>query len=242
MTAFIFDMDGTIVDNMSFHLEAWRAFFAERGINFGGDGLWAHITGRSSPETLRAVLGEHLSDELVASYSDDKERIYRAIYRPHLRPIAGLERFLSEARQLGVSMALATSAGRVNIEFVVGGLGIGPFFSAIVGSDDVPRGKPHPDLFLTAAQRLAVRAGDCLVFEDSLSGIEAAGRAGMRAVAITTAHAASELSAPSVVRVIRDYTSLDPASLREWATSKYDWCCEADLRFTAEARRARRTL
>jgi HAD superfamily hydrolase (TIGR01509 family) len=134
-----------------------------------------------------------------------------------MRLIAGLERFLNEARQLGVPMALATSAGRENIEFVMGGLGIGSFFSAIVAADDVQRGKPHPDLFLAAAQRLAVPPGDCLVFEDSLADIEAARRAEMRTVAITTAHAASELSYPSVVRIIQDYTSLELASLREWA-------------------------
>ncbi len=215
--AFLFDMDGTIVDNMSFHVQAWREFFAGKGVDLDDDELWDLVDGKASPEIIRSVLGDQLPDEHVKDDAEQKDRIYRDLYRSHLQPIAGLERFLKEARRRGVSVALATSAGQENIKLVVDGLEIRSLFSTITGFDEVQRSKPSPDLFLTAARKLGVDPETCLVFEDALAGVEAAGRARMHAVAITTSHAASEFTHPSVVRIVSDYTSLDVASLQEWA-------------------------
>jgi beta-phosphoglucomutase len=160
------------------------------------------------------VLGPDVSEAQIVEYAARKECLYRALFRPHLKPVAGLVEFLAAARHLGVPMALATSAGGRNIEFVLGGLGIAACFDAVVGGDDVPQGKRGPELFLAAAQGLGVEPGSCLVFEDALAGIQAAAMAGMRTVVVATNHQAEKWRAlPSVLDVVVDFTSLDPASL-----------------------------
>jgi len=214
--AFIFDMDGTLVDNMRFHAQAWAELFASLGVAISSGELRARTSGKTSTEILRGILGPHLSEGEVAEYIERKEELYRAAYLPHMKPIAGLDHFLSEAHRLNIPMAVATSAGERNIHFVLGGLGLEPYFQLIVGAEDVRWGKPNPAMLLTAAHRLKVAPEGCLVFEDSLAGLEAVRRAGMRAIAITTTHAAHELQGlPAVIQVIADYCGLNPASLLE---------------------------
>ena len=122
--------------------------------------------------------------------------------------------FLAESQRLGISMAVATAAGMANREFTLGGLGIVSYFSTVVGAEDVRHGKPHPEIFLKAADRLRVDPARCVVFEDAISGIEAAGRAGMKAVALATSLAAGEFQRhPAVTCIVRDYTSLQPRAL-----------------------------
>jgi beta-phosphoglucomutase len=211
--AFIFDMDGTLVDNMKFHTQAWCNFFSELGIEMTEDEVHRCTSG-TLQEIIRRICGNHLSDDEVAALGERKELFYRQMYRPHLKLIDGLKPFLDEARKLGILMAVATSAGQRNIDFVLNGLGIKPYFSALVGGDDVEFGKPHPETFLKASQRLDRPPEQCIVFEDTIAGIEAAQNAGMRAIAITTMlPAQSFVGLPVVQQLIEDYTSLNPASL-----------------------------
>lgn len=146
--AFIFDMDGTLVDSMPFHLQAWIELLAERGE-------------RTTPETF--------------------------------------------LRQTG---------GKTNRNFVLEGLAIAPYFSTVVGVEEIHEGKPHPEIFLRAAERLGVAPADCLVFEDAIAGIKAASRAGMKAMALaTTADAREFRNLPTVIQVAKDFTSLSAQSL-----------------------------
>jgi beta-phosphoglucomutase len=155
-----------------------------------------------------------LSDADIAALEERKESLFRALCRTGVQPIAGLIPFLAESGRLGISMAVATAAGRVNREFVLNGLGIASHFTAVVGPEDVQCGKPHPEIFLKAAARLGVHPTRCLVFEDALSGIEAAGRAGMKTVALTTSFDAQEFQDhPAVIYIARDYTHLQPHTL-----------------------------
>lgn len=214
--AFIFDMDGTLVDNMAFHFQAWFIFFREQGVDITEDQVRAHAFGRTSEEVLRAVLGDQLSPAEIAAHVERKEAIYRALYLPQMKPIPGLVDFLRQAQRLGILLAVATSAGMENIRLILEGLGLAPLFQVIVGADDVNLGKPDPEIYLTTAQRLRIAPRCCLVFEDSVLGLEAAQRAGMRAVAVATSHAPHELQAlPAVIQVIADYRDLHPASLLE---------------------------
>lgn len=214
--AFIFDMDGTLVDNMAFHVQAWFMFFREQGMDITEDQVRAQAFGKTSEEILRAVLGNHLTPVEIAAYAERKEVIYRALYLPQMKPLPGLVDFLHEAQRLGIPMAVATSARMENIRLVLEGLGIASLFQVLVGADDVSVGKPEPEIYLTTARRLHIPPERCLVFEDSMLGLEAAYRAGMRAIAVATSHAPHELQAlPAVIQVIADYRDVHPASILE---------------------------
>jgi beta-phosphoglucomutase family hydrolase len=208
--AFIFDMDGTLVDNMGYHAEAWLALFDSLGIHLKADDFQRRTAGKTNPEILRIFTGRDLSDAEVQALSIQKEMFYRDLYRPHLKTIPGLLPFLEKVREHKIPMGLATAAGKENITFVLKGLQLEAFFNTIVGADDIQNGKPDPEIFLKSANRLNFPPEDCIVFEDSLLGIEAAYRAGMRAVFITTSHLAGELSSHSAVLLsVPDFSVLD---------------------------------
>lgn len=182
--AFIFDVDGTLVDNMAVHNRIWLDFFVGLGVAVDPQTFHHQTAGRTAPEVIRLMLGNHLSDAEVWQYGEQKEGIYRATYQPH--SVLGLEQFLAQAQAAGVVMAVASAGGRRNIAFVLDSLNIRPYFQAIVSGEDVQNGKPAPDLFLKAADLLGVRPAECLVFEDAWHGVEAARRAGMAAIVLTT--------------------------------------------------------
>jgi beta-phosphoglucomutase len=212
--AFIFDMDGTMVDNMEFHTQSWLELFTTLGVQLDAEEFQRQTSGKTTGETLRQIIGPHLSDDEIVALSERKESLYRNLYGPHLKPVAGLISFLDAARRLDIPMAVATSAGRGNIQFVLDGLGVTSYFKVIAGGEDVQHSKPHPEMFLIAAQRLGTRPEHCLVFEDSLAGIEAARRAGMKAIVVTTTLGTQDIKDRDTVKqVIQDFTSLDPALL-----------------------------
>jgi beta-phosphoglucomutase family hydrolase len=210
--AFIFDMDGTIIDNMRFHNQTWVKLLATEGIAIDLEHFARRTSGKKNPEILREFVGSHLSDAEIAAFSARKEVLYRELYRPHVKAIDGLEAFLKTAQNLQIPMALATSSDQINIAFILTGLGLETSFNVIVGSENVTHSKPHPEIFLTAAQKLGVAPEQCLVFEDSRAGIEAAQQAGMQIVVLATTFPASELAGHKhTLRIVPDYTSLDPA-------------------------------
>lgn len=212
--AVIFDMDGTLLDNMSLHVETWIALLRDNGMEITAADYYASGFGGTAEEAVRHFLGQHLTDAEASVLADQKEFLYRYLLRSRLKPLPGLRRFLQALQQAGVPMAVATSAGSRNIEFVLEGMKVRSFFGVVVGAHNVVQGKPHPDLFLLAAESLGVPPEQCLVFEDSYPGFEAARRAGMRVVAVTTTHPREELlGVPGVVTVIADYKGLSPQAL-----------------------------
>ena len=215
-TAFLFDMDGTLADTMPFHLQAWMDLLGELGIRMAPQEFLRKTSGKMNHQILRDVLGMARCDAELARLEARKESRFRALCGAHLRPIAGLADFLAESRRLKVSLAVATAAGQENREFVLGGLGIACDFRIVVGAEDVRYGKPDPEIFLKAADALHVDPSRCVVFEDAISGIEAAGRAGMMAVALTTSLDAREFQGHSaVIYIAKDYTLLRPQTLME---------------------------
>jgi HAD superfamily hydrolase (TIGR01509 family) len=207
-------MDGTLVDNMAYHTRSWLELFAELKVEMTADRLERLMGSRTTPELLRHLLGRQISEQDIAAHAERKEVIYRAMYGPHLKAVEGVGQFLQKAQALGFSLALATSAGGRNIEFILSGLGIDGCFDVIIGGDDVPQGKSGPEIYLTAAARLAVSPAQCLVFEDSRSGIEAAYLAGMKVIVVATNAQADELRAqPAVIDVVSDFRGLEPANL-----------------------------
>ena len=170
--ALIFDMDGTIVDNMRVHTAVWLEVLAEFGINMTPLQFQAATAGNTNGELLRKLIDPQMSEARVAEIAHEKETRYRERFRPFLQPVAGLEPLLQQAQQANVTLAVATAANQPNIQYVLDGLDLRRYFATVVGADDVKRGKPEPDLFLLVAARLGLSPEVCLVFEDSLAGLE----------------------------------------------------------------------
>lgn len=213
MSAFIFDIDGTIIDSMRCHERSWDVFLARRGVPAAGEDFFRRTAGRTGTEVMRELLGALTDDEAHAAVRE-KEAIYRELFAAEFREIAGFTAFARAAKALGVRLACATAGDADNIAFALSGLGLAGFFDAAVGAHDVARGKPEPDLFLLAAERIGVAPARCLVFEDAPLGIEGARRAGMQAVAIASTLPADELGAAAhVVARAPDFTTLDPRAL-----------------------------
>ena len=210
--AFIFDIDGTIIDSMPFHARSWDVFAERHGLAPMERGFFHRTAGRTAVELMRDMLGARPDDELRALVRE-KESIYRELFAAQFREIPGFVAFARAAKSCGVRVACATAGDPENIAFALAHLGMSDFFHAAVGAHDVARGKPHPDLFLLAANRIGVPATDCVVFEDAPLGIEAAQRAGMHAVAITSTVGGDDLAGPHVVACAPDFTQLDPYAL-----------------------------
>jgi beta-phosphoglucomutase family hydrolase len=207
--AFIFDMDGTIVDNMAFHTKSWIAFFERRGQALDADEFFKATAGRQGKEIMRAYLGEHLTDDEIPVLDDEKESLYRELYAPHRKTVDGFDDLIVQAKLRGVALAVATAAPNANITFTLDGLDLRRHFDAVVGAADVARGKPNPDVFLKAAERCGVAPEHCIVFEDAPLGVEAARRAGMRAVVLTTTlPAAAFAEFDNVIHIISDFSEL----------------------------------
>ena len=212
--AFLFDMDGTIADTMPFHIQAWMGLLGELGVQMGPEEFLRKTSGKMNHQILREVLGIPISDADLAAFDERKESLFRTLCGPHLKPIGGLMEFLADSRRQGILMAVATAAGKANRAFTLDGLGITAYFDAVVGAEDVQSGKPSPEIFLRAAERVGAAPSSCVVFEDALSGVEAAERAGMKAVAMATSLTAREFQGhPAVIRIAADYTSLRPQDL-----------------------------
>jgi beta-phosphoglucomutase len=202
----IFDMDGTLVDNTPYHFKSWQAFYKKHELGELEQSTYkTSISGVPIIETLRGLF-PNADEATLKSYLNEKETYYREIYAPFLRPINGLENFLSELKAAGVKMAMASSATMEDINFILNKIPIRDDFEAIIDGSRVTKGKPNPQIFLKAAEELNADPTNCVVFEDSLAGIKAANAAGMKVVGITTGHAAAQLQPSSLV--IDDYSTL----------------------------------
>jgi beta-phosphoglucomutase len=215
MSAFIFDMDGTLVDNMRFHTQAWLQVLEELGLPEVAPDAWERRTsGVPNREILRQLKGDVFNDAEIAHWVARKELLYREKARRSVQEVPGAVAFVRAARAAGVPCAVATGAGPENITFTLDALGIRDAFDAIVGANDVKRGKPDPEVFLTSAARLGVTPSRAIVFEDAPMGLEGARRAGMRAVAIRgMLNDADFAGFDNVLCVIGDFHGLTPAAL-----------------------------
>ncbi|MEN9728890.1 MAG: hypothetical protein RLZ91_7 [Bacteroidota bacterium] len=194
MKAVLFDMDGVVVDNLAYHVDAWLLFCERHHIPLTREVFYRELNGMNSKDTFEWFYKREMSRAEVEVLEEEKEILYRGFYQDHMKPAAGLLLFLKALRAAGIKTALATSAGPGNIDFIVDGLGIRDQFDAIIGGAEVRKGKPDPEIYLKAAALVGVDPADCWVIEDSLQGIAAGLNAGMRVVGITTSHTATELA------------------------------------------------
>lgn len=203
----VFDMDGTLVDNMHFHHRAWKEFLAMHHIHISDEEFHQKNVG-----TIREVIPKfmpHVQDPAwIMELGMQKEAVYRQLYGPHIKPIKGLQQFLADVYGAGIPIALATAADAKNIEFTLEGLGMAHYFRAITGSEEVAKGKPDPDVYLISARKLHADPQACIAFEDTPSGVKAALAAGMQVVGLATTHTREELSEYPLLRIIDDYQGL----------------------------------
>jgi beta-phosphoglucomutase len=200
--AVLWDVDGTLIDSSEYHWLSWRDALAAENFPLTRE-QFAAIFGRRNDEILREYFGPGFPAAEVARVGDAKETRYRALVRERgIALLPGVRRWLDRLRGEGWRQAMASSAPRANLEAIITALGIGDYFAVIVSAEDVTRGKPDPQVFLTAAEKLGVAPASCVVVEDAPSGVEAARRAGMRAVGVLTAHA--DLGADIVVRTLEE--------------------------------------
>jgi beta-phosphoglucomutase len=203
--ALLFDLNGTIVDDMNFHISAWHRILNDLGATLSLERTKQECYGKND-ELLERIFPGRFSMEQKLAMSIEKEKKYQEDFRPLLKPINGITDFLEKAKQAGIPMAIGSAAIMFNIDFVLDGLDIRQYFDAIVGAEHVVESKPDPETFTLCADRLGTPYKDCIVFEDSPKGVEAAARAGMKAVVITTMHTKEEFGElNNILFFIEDY-------------------------------------
>jgi beta-phosphoglucomutase len=214
--AVIFDMDGVIVDNMEYHKRAWGVFLKKYAPEIELEEFSRHF-GKVNKDLLKIVFKREVSGREEARFGEEKEAIYREIYADHIVPTAGLVDFLSTLKKNEVKTAVATAAPRINMDFVFEKTGLRHYFDILIDASEVMKGKPDPEIYLKAAENLDCPPKRCLVFEDSMPGIQAAQKAGMKVIALATSHPAERLR--SAERVVKDFTEISFSSARDFLFS-----------------------
>lgn len=211
--AAIFDMDGTLVDNTPYHYRSWQTLFKKYNL---GDlpiaTYYAEMSGVPIWDTTKRLFGDTKSVEEMRALAHERETIYEGIFTSVAAPLNGLIPFLKELKAAGIRTAIASSSSIEGIDFVLSHIDIREYFDVIVDGAQVIKGKPNPDIFLLAAEKLQASPEQCLVFEDSAAGIKAGNAAGMKVIGVATGQAAEKLK-PSV-KVINNYTEISLADLK----------------------------
>ena len=204
--AFIFDLNGTMIDDMPYHIHAWHGILNGLGANITLEQMKEECYGKNH-ELLERIFPGRFSYAEKDRMSFEKEKEYQERFRPNLRLIPGLDGLIQEAHEAGILMAIGSAAIMFNIDFVLDGLHLRQYIDAIVSADDVDNSKPNPETFLKCAEALGLAPGECLVFEDAPKGAEAAQNAGMDCIIITTLHDREEFEQyKNVQAFISDYT------------------------------------
>jgi beta-phosphoglucomutase family hydrolase len=205
--AFLFDLNGTIIDDMSYHIQSWYQILNNLGATISLEETKLQCYGKNE-ELLERIFPGRFSAAEINEMIIEKETKYQENFRPHLKLIDGLGSFFEEAYQAKIKMAIGSAAIPFNIDFVLDGLHLHKYFEAIVSAYDVVESKPHPETFLKCAEMLQVAPANCIVFEDSPKGVEAAARAGMQSVVITTMHTKEEFYNDNIICFIENYHHL----------------------------------
>lgn len=206
--AFLFDMNGTMINDMQYHISAWHRILNEFGAGISMGKMRQECYGKNH-ELIERILPGRFSEQEKNELSFKKEHQYQKDFKPYLKLIGGLELFLKESQLAGIKLGIGSAAIRYNIDFVLDGLEIRSYFDAIVTADDVSRSKPDPETWLKCADLLGFPPEDCLVFEDSPKGAESALNAGMRCIIVTSLHSKDEFrDYKNVIGFISDFNDI----------------------------------
>lgn len=221
--AILFDMDGTMINNMMIHHYAWQRKLASLGMELTIEEVMSKVHGVNY-EIIKRLFGNRFTDKEIHQIAWDKEAEYRTIYADKIKLIPGLANFLAQIKDLNIPVGIGTAAPKENADFVLDKLNIRDHFSALVYADMVKKGKPNPEVFEQVAQQLNIPLEDCLIFEDSPTGAKAAQNGNCNAVIVTTTHNPDEFKNISSVKgFIEDYTSckLNPSAAKDVFTLSF---------------------
>lgn len=214
MKAVIFDMDGVIVDTNPHHRTAWRQYYQRYGKTLSDEEFVEHVSGKHNSHIVAHLFaGQTLTPDEVLRLSNEKEALFRELYRPDVVPVDGLIDFLKALKAAGIQTAVATSAPVENLNFVIDALELRPYFNALLNESMVSHPKPDPEIYQKAMAMLGVEPGESVVFEDSMTGIQAAKASGATVVGVATTQTPDELQ-PFVDDVVRDFTEVTPNRLQ----------------------------
>jgi beta-phosphoglucomutase len=200
----IFDMDGVVVDNHKYHYLAWTEFCRRHDFPLTREIYRDRFNGKTNVDIFRIIFDD-VTETQIKKYADEKEGLYQEHYRPHMRPLTGLVDFLDYLKQSGFKTALGTSAPPQNVSFILDGLDLRDYFEVIVDGSQVERGKPDPQIYQRCVEKLGLASEECVVFEDSLAGLEAGEGAGCLIIGVATSHTAAEL-APKTKLIMPDFS------------------------------------
>ncbi len=214
--ALVFDMDGVIVENHEWHFKAWLEFCRRHGLQLSEEEFYTKIFGGTNHDLLIRLFGNTLTESDIQRMGEEKEAVYREMYGPHVVPVTGVVEFIRSSKAEGFSVALATSAPASNVSFTLCHTGLQGMFEVIVESSQVRHGKPHPEIYLKAASLLQLEPRQCVVFEDSLPGIESAVIAGCKVIGVSTTLPANRIAHAN--HVINDFTEFRKiiSIIRSW--------------------------
>lgn len=206
--AALFDLDGVIVDSSQFHYESWVKLGEEVGFIMTHE-FFRKTFGQRNDAIIKQLV-PNATDEQIAAWGARKEELYREVARGRLVPLPGAMELIKGLKVLGFKLAIASSTPSINIAFAVEQMEMEGLFDAFVGAEDVKRGKPDPEVFLKAAQKLGVQPERCVVFEDAVAGVIAAKRGGMKCVAVTTTNPEVALKEAGADLVVDNLTEVSP--------------------------------
>lgn len=201
--AALFDMDGVIVHTNPYHKKAFKIFLEKHNVSLTDEELKEHVYGRTNAEIFPYIFKDEYTEEKGEEWANEKESLFRELYKDDAKPVPGLVNFLEELKKGGIKSAVGTSAPVENLDFIMEALDLRKYFDAFLHSADVSEGKPNPEIYLKAADRLNVNPDSCVVFEDSIAGVKAGINAGMKVVAVATTHSAEEFEGSHLV--IKDF-------------------------------------
>jgi len=206
--ALIFDMDGVIVDNTAVQARAFQLLFRDLGLTTNARRLLERLNGMPAGAIIQSVFRHPIPKKQLQTYTDQRELLYRVLYWQKRREALGLRAFLQAARTAGFRIGLGTGSGNDTIGYIIDYLHLRSSFDVVITKDDVSRGKPHADTYSVTANKLGVAPENCVVFEDALIGEQAAYKAGMRCIGLSTTLSAEQFQAP--LKVIKDFTEITP--------------------------------
>jgi beta-phosphoglucomutase len=203
----LFDMDGTMVHNQLFHRMAWLEFAKRHGFHWTDDEIREKTSGKGNSQVIPMLFGREVSPEDITKYANEKEEIYRELYSNHVEAISGLPTIFDELKSRGIKIAMATTAQKKNRDFIISRLHLENILDAVVGEEDFTKPKPDPELLLKAAEAIKIDPHECIMFDDAPIGVEAAHRAGMKIICLTTTHGEDEF--PGADFIIDTYDNLE---------------------------------
>jgi len=214
LKAIIFDVDGTLVDSLPYHHESWRIFFKNNNLEENDfTEILKEYKGGGTLELMTSVFGDMYTKDELKTMTDDKEIIFRDIYKSKIYPIEGLKKFLDNLKENNILLSIGSNAIRKNVLMTIEELSITNYFSYIICGDEVSKGKPDPEMYIKTLSKLNIRKDECVIFEDSIEGVTAAKNADIKVIGITSSQSSEILKSAGAFKTIENYTTINVDNL-----------------------------